>query len=189
MVTCAHSLNEWPMRRPVLRKPRHWVVPGQVTVTISRNAGATSRFRRERVRLKQKANRSRDNGGKRRITRSRPLSAYLPSTHRAGAGTGGMTITVSPPVFPCSPVAPVAPVPPLEPVAPVSPVDPVAPLAPVCPVVPLEPVAPVGPAGPGTGTVTTVGVTTAGLSQALTARAASIAAKMIEYFMKIPLGH
>jgi hypothetical protein len=54
---------------------------------------------------------------------------------------------------------------------------------------PLDPVAPVGPAGPGTGTVTTVGVTTVGLSQALTAKAANTAAKMIEYFMRIPPGH
>jgi hypothetical protein len=73
--------------------------------------------------------------------------------------------------------------------APLSPVAPVAPLVPVCPVIPVEPVAPVGPTGPGTGTVTTAGVTTVGLSQALIASAENTAAKMIEYFMKISPGH
>jgi len=103
---------------------------------------------------------------------------------RAG-GAGGMTTTVSPPVFPGSPVAPVAPV---DPVAPVPPVDPVSPGDPVDPVKPLAPVAPVGPAGPGTGTVTTVGVTTVGFSHALNASATSTAENIIEYFMGIPLG-
>jgi hypothetical protein len=61
---------------------------------------------------------------------------------------------------------------------------------PVEPGWPLAPVAPVGPAGPGTGTVTTAGVTTVGfLSQALSAIAANIAAKMIEYFMGISPGY
>jgi hypothetical protein len=95
-------------------------------------------------------------------------------------GAGGMTTTVSPPVLPCSPVAPV---PPVDPVAPVAPADPVNPVDPVDPVKPPAPVAPVGPAGPGTGTVTTVGVTTVGFSHALVASATSTAAKMIEYFI------
>jgi hypothetical protein len=110
-----------------------------------------------------------------------PADPALQDGQRAGAG--GTTITVSPPVLPVSPVAPVPPVDPVDPVAPVAPVDPVNPVDPADPVNPPAPVAPVGPAGPGTGTVTTVGVTTVGFSHALVASATSTAAKMIEYFI------
>jgi hypothetical protein len=95
----------------------------------------------------------------------------------------GATMTV---VLPDCPVSPLSPVKPVEPVAPVSPVEPVAPVSPVDPVTPGAPETPVGPAGPGTGTLITVaGVTTVGLSQALSANAISAAENMIEYFMKI----
>ena len=53
---------------------------------------------------------------------------------------------------------------------------------------PVEPVAPVAPAGPGTGTATTAaGVTTVGLSHALSTSAIVTAENTIEYFMRIPL--
>ena len=52
---------------------------------------------------------------------------------------------------------------------------------------PVDPEATVGPAGPGTGTVTTAaGVTTVGLSHALSASAIITAENTIEYFMRIP---
>jgi len=98
-------------------------------------------------------------------------------------------MTVSPLVAPVSPWAPVSPVSPVVPFSPVEPVEPIDPVRPVDPASPFDPVAPVGPAGPATGTVTTVGVTTGCLSQALSVSASitDIAENKIVCFMVIPL--
>jgi len=94
----------------------------------------------------------------------------------------GVTIIVSPPVFPVLPASPLAPSAPFVPLVPSLPLAPVCPLAPS---LPEAPGAPAGPGGPGTTTVTGAGAAAGGRSHADNADMAIRVADKNMYFIMV----